>query len=61
MMRLWPPCGAGASAIVVGVGPAGKGMRHIFGEHPAMSAKVICPCEVRTMEAEADAAKRGTS
>jgi hypothetical protein len=36
-------------------------MRHIFGEHPAMSAKVICPCEVRTMEAEADAAKRGTS
>ena len=53
--------GAGASAIVAGVGPAGKGMRHIFGEHPAMSAKVICPCEVRTMEAEADAAKSGTS
>ena len=38
-----------------------QGHAHIFGEHPAMSAKVICPCEVRTMEAEADAAKRGTS
>ena len=38
-----------------------EGMRHVAGEHPAVSAKVICPCVVRTMEAEAEAPKNGTS
>ena len=30
-----------------------EGMRLVVGEHPVVSAKVICPCVVRTMEAEA--------
>ena len=38
-----------------------EGMRHVVGEHPVVSAKVICPCVVRTMEAEADVPKNGTS
>ena len=38
-----------------------EGMRHVAGEHPAVSAKVICPCVVRTMEAEADVLQNGTS
>ena len=37
-----------------------EGMRHVVGEHPTVSAKVICPCVVRTMEAGAGAPKSGT-
>ena len=27
-----------------------EGMRHVVSEHAAVSAKVICPCVVRTMD-----------